>query len=278
MRLKNYTQRHPVLAYFIGSFSISWIGAFVIIAPKIFAHHTIPKMDGILMFPIMLTGPATVGIFLTRWNEGKTGLRQLIGRMFNWKIPIRWYLVALFAPPCLILMVLVLLQNFDSPAFHPNFFMFGLLFGLPAGALEEIGWTGYAFPKMRLQYSFIKTSLLLGLLWGLWHLPVIDFLGAASPHGHYLVPFALAFIAAMMAIRIIICWLYSKTNSLLLAQLAHTISTSALVVLGPPDMSPAQEALWYTLYAALLWSTAGVVYFLAPKRQQQRIQSKNPTE
>jgi membrane protease YdiL (CAAX protease family) len=174
-------------------------------------------------------------------------------------VPFRWYAITLFIPPCLILLVLAFLKNFISPVFAPNFFPIGVLFGIPAGFFEEIGWTGYAFPKMVLKQSRIKAGIIIGLLWGLWHLPVIDFLGAASPHGTYLLPFFFSFIAILTAMRLLITWVYSNTGSILLAQIMHVISTGCLVVFGPSSVSPRQETLWYFVYAVTLWVVVSII-------------------
>jgi membrane protease YdiL (CAAX protease family) len=137
------------------------------------------------------------------------------------------------------------MSKFISPRFAPNLFWQGVFFGLPAGFLEEIGWTGFALPHMVHGHRLFSQSVLLGLLWGLWHLPAIDYLGAATPHGSYLFPFLLAFTLAMTALRVLIAWVFAKTGSLLLAQLIHATSTGALVVLSPSDVTAAAEALWY---------------------------------
>jgi hypothetical protein len=100
---------------------------------------------------------------------------------------------------------------------------------------------------------------LLGVLWGAWHLPVIDFLGAATPHGAYLVPFFLAFTAAMTAMRELIAFVYTRTKSVPLTQLMHASSTSALAVLSPPGVSAAQEVVWYVVYGAALWVAVAAV-------------------
>jgi membrane protease YdiL (CAAX protease family) len=270
MNFKNLTQKYPISTYFITTFIISWLGAFILIAPKLFSRQAISTTDGILMFPVMIVGPVAASIILTKMNEGKTGIRNLGSRMGKWKVPVKWYLLALITPPLLILITLIFLKTFIASAYTPNFFALGFLFGIPAGFLEEIGWTGYAFPKMRMKYSFVKTSVLLGFIWGLWHLPVIDFLGAASPHGKYVILFAFAFISAMAAIRVIISWIYLKTNSIILAQLMHAVSTSSLVIFGPNLVSPAQESLWYMLYAGFLWIT--IFIFAYAKRQKANAQ------
>jgi uncharacterized protein len=100
------------------------------------------------------------------------------------------------------------LSYFVSPAFNPNFFVLGILFGVPAGFLEEIGWSGFVYPKLQLRFSNWQAGIILGLFWGFWHLPVIDFLGAASPHGIYLVPFFISFILLLTGLRVLIGWLY----------------------------------------------------------------------
>jgi|SRR5271165_6736141 len=257
--------RHPVAAYFAPTFLISWMGALLVAAPHLMRHEPLPKITGILMFPAMLLGPSLTGIVLTSVMDGRKGVRSLFSSMFQWRLPVNWY-AALFIPPALVLTVLFGLKTFVSPSYAPNFFLLGILFGVPAGYLEEIGWMGYAFPKMRLQSSPLGASILLGLLWSIWHLPVIDYLGTATPHGAYWLPFFLVFTAAMTAMRVLICWIYSNTKSLLLAQLMHISSTGSLVIFSAPRLTGGQEVMWYGLYAIALWVTIAVVVNIFGKR------------
>ncbi len=254
---KSIWTRRPVLSYFVLTFALSWTGALAVAAPFLLRHQPLPKLAGILMFPVMLIGPAGAGLLLTRAVNGPSGVRDLFRQMVRTPVQPRWYLVLLI-PPALVLALLAALQHGLSPAYTPNRFYMGMLFGIPAGLLEEIGWTGFAFPHMRAHRSALSAAVLLGLLWGLWHLPVIDFLGAASPHGRSLVPFFLAFTLAMSAMRVLIAWLYTNTRSLLLAQLLHISSTGALVVFSPPAVTPAQEAFWYALYGLALWAVVAI--------------------
>ena len=180
-------RRYPVVVYFALTFLISWTGALAVAAPHLIRHQPLPKMTGILMFPVMLLGPSLAGIALTRIVDGKSGLRVLFSQMFRAWVPPGWY-TALLIPPVLVLTVLLFLQTFVSPVYAPNRFFMGILFGIPAGFLEEIGWTGFAFPKMRSQSNGLTPSILLGLFWALWHLPVINYLGTATPHGVYWLP------------------------------------------------------------------------------------------
>lgn len=255
---ESFVARHPVASYFLLTFAISWAGAFSVAAPHLLRHEALPKITGILMFPAMLLGPCLTGIILTRIVDGKSGLRDLFSRMARVKLNMKWY-AAVFIPPVLVLAVLLGLQIFLSPVYAPNRFFIGVLFGIPAGLLEEIGWMGYVFPKMNSQNNALAASIVLGVFWSLWHLPVVNFLGTATPHGSYWLPFFLAFGLAMTAMRVLICWLYVNTNSVLLTQLMHICSTGSLVIFSAPRVTAAQETMWYGIYGVLLWLVAMII-------------------
>lgn len=265
MSLKAWVQRHPIISYFVMTYIISWGGAFLVVAPTLLHGKPIPQLDGLLMFPVLLLGPSIAGITLTLLTEGRPGLRALFGRMRHWRVGGQWYAVILL-PPALITGVLFTLRALVSPVFSPHLMIFGLFYGVVPGFLEEIGWTGYVFPKLQTRHNSLTASLILGVLWGMWHLPVIDFLGAAWPHGAYWVPYAVAFVVAMTAIRVLIGWVYTNTQSLLLAQLIHVSSTASLVIFSPVPISPAQEAFWYGGYALLLWLVVALVITIYGRR------------
>ncbi len=262
MGLKKLIRKYPVRSYFLMTYTISWTGAFLLVAQKIFRGLPVPKMDGILMFPVMLLGPALTGMVLNFVLSGKDGLRKLRFGIAKWRVPFKWYAVCMLIPPCLILFVLLILRKYISAAYTPNFFPLGILFGIPAGFLEEIGWTGFAFPQLRLKYGFLKASVMLGCFWGIWHLPVIDFLGAAYPHGSNLPFFYFGFILILVGIRILMAWVYTATKSILLVQFLHIISTGSLVVLGPFQVTAGQEASWYLVYGTTILSVLLVAYRL----------------
>jgi membrane protease YdiL (CAAX protease family) len=249
--------RNPLITYFVVAYSISWAGGLAVTARYWMRADAVPKMSGLLMFPAMLVGPSAAGLLLTYMTLGKAGVRSLFSRIQRIGSP-RW-LAALAIPPGLVLAVLLVLKTVVAPVFTPNHFWIGLAFGGAAGFFEEIGWTGFAFPMMRRGHSAIGAGILLGLLWSVWHIPVIDYLGSATPHGPYLLQFFLAFLAAMTAIRVLICWVYCNTGSLLLAQMLHASSTGALAVLGPSQVTARQEAMWYAVYALGLWTVVAVI-------------------
>jgi membrane protease YdiL (CAAX protease family) len=255
---ESFWKVHPAATYFVLTFAISWTGAFLFAAPLLLHRQPIPKMTGILMFPVMLLGPSGASLLLTGIVDGRAGLRDLRARLVRIRQPLRWYLPVLL-PPVVVLTVLTSLAFFVSPTYTPNHFLLGIAFGVPAGLLEEIGWSGFAFPKMRARASGLKAGLLLGLLWGIWHLPVIDYLGASARHGVERLEFWLAFTLAMIAVRVLISWIYDNTQSVWLAQLTHIASTSALAAFSPPGVTAAQEIAWYVVYGMVLWLVVGTL-------------------
>lgn len=262
----SFISRHQIAVYFVCTFAISWTGALAVAAPGWMRGHSLSKTTGLLMFPVMLLGPAVMGIALTRMVGGADALKDLFAQMRRVHVG-RWY-AGLLIPPVLILLVLLALAACVSPVYTPNRFFVGISFGLAAGFLEEIGWTGFALRTLLARGSGFSATVLVGLGWGLWHLPVIDFLGTSWPHGSYLPAFFFAFVAAMTAIRVLIAWLYANTRSVLLAQLMHVSSTGSLVALSPPIATARQEAFWYCIYAGVLWVAVALVMFRSGLRSR----------
>lgn len=254
----SFLQRHPVTAYFGLTFALSWAGALLVALPSVTRWTEVPKITGALMFPAMLIGPSASGLVLTRLIRGRSAFKDLLSRMRRVRVAARWY-ITLVIPPLLILSVLYCLTILRGNAFAPNRFYVGAAFGVVAGFFEEIGWMGFAFPQLRAARSAIGSAIILGALWSLWHLPVINYLGTATPHGEYWLRYFLAFAAVMIPVRVLIAWLYTNTESVVVCQLMHASSTGSLVVLSPAHVSTPQEACWYFVYAGTLWILVAVL-------------------
>jgi membrane protease YdiL (CAAX protease family) len=258
MGVRRVIRRHPVAAYFALAYLIPAVGFFGVVGPQLLRGEPTRASDALTLFPAMELGVFFAGIALTAIVDGRQGLQNLFARIARWRVSAQWY-GTLLIPPTLILAVLLLLGSLISSNFYPRLFPFGLAFGIIAGFFEETGWMGYAFPKLLARHRAFTSGIVLGLLWGIWHAPVIDGLGANTPHGAYWPSFFLAFVLVMTAMRVLIAWAYSNTNSVLLAQLIHASSTGFLVVLSPGLVTPGQEVLWYAVYGAALWIVIGLV-------------------
>lgn len=253
--LAGLARRFPLACYFGLAYAISALALVVIGPPQLGGSAAYP-VASLSMFPVMVIGVALVGIALTAATAGRAGLRDLRSRLT--RLRLRW-LPVLLVPPAAILSVLELFRALAGPSFAPQFLAFGIAAGVLAGFFEEIGWTGFAYPRMRARFGALGGALLLGLLWGVWHLPVVDSLGAASPHGPALPAFFASFVAIVTALRVLIAWVYTNTGSILMPQLLHASSTGFLVVLSAPRVTPTQEALWYLGYAVVLWAAVALV-------------------
>jgi uncharacterized protein len=219
---------------------------------------------------VIVVGVCLPGIVLTSIIDGRSGLQDLFSRAGRWRVSVHWYAVALLTSPVLMLAVLLAWSTLISPIFIPTLFPLGVVFGLVSGFLEDIGWRGYAFPRMVLKPSTLATGLLPGMLWGLWHTPAV-----AASHGGYWLPFFLTFIASVIAIRVLIVWVYSNTSSLLLAQLMHASFSASLITITPLHASLAQDTLRYAVCAFVLWVVVALVvvgYGKRLVRQPEQVQ------
>jgi membrane protease YdiL (CAAX protease family) len=259
MNIKSIIQRYPVAIYFFLAYAISWGGSFAIGGPKFLRGESLELTDGLKMAIPMLAGPCIAGLFMIILVDGKSGLRGLLSRMGKWRVGLRWYAAALFIFPFLILVVLLTLTTLGYTDFSPSFITFGILAGLSAGFFEEIGWMGFAYPKLQAKHETLRAVFILGFLHGLWH-ALAGYLGESQSYAEYWLPrFIVMWMISMTAMRIILVWIYVNTGSLLLAQLTHASSTGFLVILSPSPITPAAETLWWTMYAIVLWLVAFVI-------------------
>ena len=256
--LRTIIRRFPLSSYFALAYAISVI-SLIVLGPPPLAPGAQRNFLPLVLFPVMVIWVGAAGFALTALGAGQEGIRETRSRMGRWRQAPGWYAASALIPPAAILLVLTALTRVVSPVFTPNLYPLGLTFGIVAAFFEEIGWSGYAYPRLRSRFGPLTGALLLGLLWGLWHLPVVDSLGVASPHGAAWAAFFAAFVALVAGLRVLICWIYNHTNSVLLAQIMHASFTGFLVVLGAPAVSPSQEALWYALDAGVLWLVAAAV-------------------
>lgn len=257
MKIKRLIQRRPVAAYFLLAFVISWGGSIIAVGPKFLRGESVVLSDIWLIGGIMLNTVCLLGIGLTYLLEGRDGLRDLFSSMRRWRVGARWYLAPLIFPG-LILALLFVLTTLVSPAFRPNFFPLGILMGLLAGFLEETGWMGFAFPRMKSRYTILAASIILGMVHVLWHFAG-DYLGASQARGASWLPHFVAFCVAMVAMRVILVWVYANTGSLLMAQLMHASSTGFLGILVPMSLSPELDTIFYLCYGVVLWGAAYIL-------------------
>jgi membrane protease YdiL (CAAX protease family) len=269
MNITGFIKRHPVSSFFALAFTYSWIwwGVLFVIAPEGFEAGR-AEMGALAVYGLFgAAGSGFASIVTTRIVDGRAGLRALLSRSSKWRVSFAWYGVALFITPLLLTAILSTLSFVVSPVFLPALITsrdivtllgFGIIVGLVAGFFEELGWTGFAIPKLQTCYSALAMSLIVGVLWGICHfLP--DFWGRVGSFGAFYILNYVVFVIGVVAYRILIVWVYNNSKgSLLLALLMHA-SFSGSQAMFIPALSAADWVRVQVVFAAVLWLVVAVV-------------------
>jgi uncharacterized protein len=276
-----FIKRHPVRTYYALAFALSWGAVLTVIGPGgILATQEQYERLMPLVGPVMLIGPTIAGILLTVLVYGRVGLRELLSRLLRWRVGARWYAVALLTAPLLVAAVLLVLSLL-SPAFLPGIFtaddkaiplLMAMAVGLFVGTFEELGWTGFAIPQLRQRFGVLTTGLIAGFLWATWHVLVNVWASASMAGDLSLTIFLPALLVSnsigyLPAFRVLMVWVYDRTESLFVAMLMHA-SLTAVFFLQPPLAGVAVLA-YILLFAAVLWLVVAAVT-VANRRQLSR--------
>lgn len=237
-----WVKKHPLPAYFIWAFGATWLFAM----PLAFSQRglglfSLPDPVILIMFLLATyVGPAPAAFIVTGISDGKVGVKQLLRRMVQWRVNIRWYLIVILGYPLLFLAGLTVVFGTDplknAIQNWPLIFTVYLpliLFGIIYPALgEEPGWRGFALPRLQVMYGPLLASLVLGSLHALWHLPAYLIPGAITDGGfdmNIFVGNSLAIIAATF----VWTWLFNNAKaSILFAMIVHATSNACAGYIG----------------------------------------------
>ncbi len=259
MTTRTSIQRHSISIYFILVFFISWGGVILAVGSKFLQGNSLELTDiGIMAIP-MLGAPFVVGILMTYLVNNKEGLKELTVRLRKWRANSYWYGPILIFPS-LLLGVSVISSILIDPELAPAFFVVGLFLGLLAGLFEEIGWTGFVFPRMSQNGNTLYSSIILGVIHGIWHI-CADFLANFNTLEEFWAPYMFGFILHVVALRILIVWVYTNTNSLFLAVLMHASSSGFYSFFISTEITPESQAIIYLVYGFVLWIPAIIVSY-----------------
>ena len=216
--MKNLQTRSNLFPFFIIAFVISW-GLWT--APVLNSNGvTMPNI--LLLFgQFALFGPLIAGFIFERREKGKGAVKGLLKRAWDWKFKKIWLLPTLLLPAGMILLTLIVKLNVENNAFalgevFAPIPLFAIILFFIGGPLEEFGWRGYALPRLLKRYSFVVASLILGLMHGLWHIPLHFMEGtvqSAMPLWE--------FIAVTTVGAVIYSWIYIHTKGNLMLMLLY---------------------------------------------------------
>jgi membrane protease YdiL (CAAX protease family) len=269
-----FIRKYPVATYFALTFAISWGGALLAIGGGGGMRGTKPTSDPRFAYALMamLAGPSLSGVLLTALVYGRAGVREFLLRVCRWRIGARWYAWALLAAPAAMTATLLALSS-ASPAFLPGILtsddkaslvFVSLAVGLSAGIFEELGWTGFAIPTPRRRSGVFRTGIVVGIWWSAWHL-LPNVWSSRATAGELAVSVSLTataigvFVGYLTAFRVLMVWVYDRTESLLVAMLMHVSLTTSLLILNPLEISGARLVVFSFAFAAVLWGVVAVV-------------------
>jgi membrane protease YdiL (CAAX protease family) len=253
-RLRQTVRGHPLHAFFLATFAVTW--AYEIAVFGLLDLEFIPwSIPGTFV-------PAIAAVVVTRAVDGKAGLRAFLRRLVLWRVPARWYVFALVVLPTVVVAGYVFMpdpkQNVDDGALMiaATYLSSLVILTLMGGGQEEPGWRGFALPRMQERSGPLKASVVLGLIWGLWHLPLFVFVPDYDNADPGFVATATMFVVFAgcytIALSVIFTWLVNHARgSILLAMLAHG-SVNAATSFAPETALPLMVAFMTVGVLALI--------------------------
>ena len=210
-------RRHPIAAYAVVAYGLSWAWWL----PIAFRHQIVAKGIGWpTHFPGLL-GPMVAALASTALISGREGDRDLGARMFRWRIGVRGWALALGTPLLLVAVGLAVdsqrswtgLEIFNGlPRIGPLPVWAALVFITGIG--EETGWRGFVLPRLRERHGLVGSSLLLALIWGAWHIPLFAIL---ETFRGFNAGTLVGFLIGLACGSLVLAWLYEYTGASILA-------------------------------------------------------------
>jgi len=285
MNILAFIKKAPILTYSVLTFALSWGGILLVIGNSEFSvNGEQSETLFLLMYLAMLAGPSITGIVLTRFIYGREGLHDLATRMFRWRAGVNWYAIALLLAPIAIAVVLLAL-SLISPDYLPRLIteedkgfllQFSLAVGLLVGIFEELGWTGFAVHTLLMRgFGILRTGLIVGVLFGAWNFLVV-FLMSDTPAGAGELPLVLFMPATLFTwlptYRVLMVWVYDRTQSLLLAMLMYASLIAFWRILTPLVIAGLPLVTYYLIFTLVMWFVIGAALRRRNPHQRQYIE------
>jgi CAAX protease family protein len=258
--LKLLIVRHPFIAFFTIAYAATWLLNLPMLLGRdgfgLLPYNVPLVLYAILFLLPTYAGPTLGAILVTAALEGKAGVRQFLRRYGQWRVGVRWYLIIFVGYP-LVSFVFASLLVGPAPVVQGFVDHWSTLFTLYLPSLlifpaiinwgEEPGWRGFAQTRMQAEYGVLRTTLVVGLLHGLWHLPAYFLIGGPASMG----PFDPWWFALntldIMLIAVIFTWVFNNAQaSILIASLSHATWNAADKWVGSliPDNLVQQLGIW----------------------------------
>jgi membrane protease YdiL (CAAX protease family) len=266
--MKSLVARAPLTTYFVMTFAVSWGCILLVIGPRgLWDSDRFEEKVPVAVLAL-LAGPSVASVVTTAIVDGRAGLRRLWTRLWRWRVRSGWYGIAMMTAPVVVTATLLAL-SLASTDFLPTIFtaddratllLSGIAAGVSGGFLEELGWTGFATPHARRRHGVLGTGILIGVVWGLWHLPPALWGSSSGSDGVPLTVYVIvALFAVLLPYRVLIVWLHERTGSLLLAVLMHATLIPSMFYVLAAEVTGWAFVAYYLAVGAVLCGVAGVL-------------------
>lgn len=266
--LPQLMRRHPLFFYFLIAYAVTWgFGLLFIVL-----LHLPPNLW--LILPL-IAGPTVSAFIMAAVTEGKAGMGRLLRRYVLWRVGVPWYLLVLVGIPALLLLSILVLPGGMATVRHlvliyPVGYIVTLFTGGPL--FEEPGWRGFALPRLQQRFGPLVGTLMLGALWGLWHLPMFlvpGFNGAGTDFVGISIPFV-EFVIGTTAMAVIFTWVFNNTRgSLLLAILLHTSLDAATPTFANPLVFSMLYVVFVVVALLIIVATRGRLSYERYQRETE---------
>jgi uncharacterized protein len=231
-------RKYPLTRFYILAFGISWLGMIsIVLSSRGIAPFDSPYFQFLSIFYVV--GPALAAVIVSQVAHGKTGIRDLLKGLIRWRVGLIWYIVAVLSPVVLLTVAQVVTKmlgltvTIAMPQVNLSpYVIFGFGVSFFANTCEEIGWRGFALPRLQKRYNALLATLIVGTLWGLWHLPLIFLAGSMSEY-----PFV--WFISIVADAFMYTWIYNSTKGSILpvALLNCVVAIVLIAVFGKTNLS-----------------------------------------
>ena len=261
--MKAWIQKHQLISFFALTYAIAFGTAFA----YIYLQPGQPTRPWSLSWFLNAFSPTISALIVTGIIGGWEAVKHLLSGFTRWNVGLRWYLAAayLFLGPLVFAVVYIALGNPIS-GLHPgttaSMLAGQVIFTLFSGPLaEEAGWRGFALPRLQTKYNALVSSLILGVIWCCWHIPLF-FLPGSSQQG---IPFPI-YLMLVVTLGIYFTWLYNNSRgSLIITVLAHfSFNMSGGFIAGSLGLLPPM-VLYVAAGSMLVLSVVAVVLYFGAK-------------
>ncbi|HEV8422255.1 MAG TPA: CPBP family intramembrane glutamic endopeptidase [Chthoniobacterales bacterium] len=268
---KGFLARYPTVLFFVLAFVLTW-GYFWLIWAPLGLPASLIALGGF--------GPSIAAFLVLGITSGKAGVLRLLRSIVQWRAGVQWYLLILLGIPILNLLAFLVVPGSFADLVAPSsrfvrVYLSEMVFSLTIGVAplwEEVGWRGFALPRMQRLHGPVVGTIILGLLWGVWHLPF--FFGPlmqTGPDSTFIrASIALVeFSIGLTGVSVVMTWVLNNCRgSTLLAILFHAAFDSSGLALMTlfPSTSPYYLPVHYqTLGIAIFFSIVALVLILVTR-------------